>query len=115
MICMFVKSIADTAIVEKTVQKGDTITLPCDLGPDALKVEWQRNYIHQNQTKSSIITSYYTPLRFSIIVNSTAKSADLQIENLTEQDLGHYFCTGIKDTATAPVSGTIYKVSFQGK
>lgn len=106
MICLCVKSISGT-VVDKWTLQGDTITLHCDVGSGATRVEW--NFIHLNEPKSTSISQRYAPPPFKVLENST-----LRIENITGQEFGLYYCSGVIDGST-DVKGMIYKVSFQGK
>ena len=115
MTCQCVESISG-AVVEQTVRPGGNITLHCDLETDVKDVEWHWKCPHANQPGITI-SDRYAPPRFSVTQNSSTKSIDLRIENITEDDLGLYYCIGYKITGvkTIKVHGTKFKVFFEGK
>ena len=115
MTCQCVESISG-AVVEQTVRPGGNITLHCDLETDVGEVEWHWKCPHPKQP--AILISYgWTQPHFSVTQNSSTKSIDLRIENITEDDLGLYYCIGYKITGvkTIKVHGTKFKVFFEGK
>ena len=115
MTCQCVESISG-AVVEQTVRPGGNITLHCDLETDVNKAEWHWKC---PRAKQPLITFSvrYAPPRFNVTQNSSTKSIDLRIENITEDDLGLYYCIGYKITGvkTIKVHGTKFKVFFEGK
>ena len=88
----------------------------CDLETDVEDVEWHWKCPHANQPGITI-SDRYAPPRFSVTQNSSTRSIDLRIENITEDDLGLYYCIGYKITGvkTIKVHGTKFKVFFEGK
>ena len=88
----------------------------CDLETDVKDVEWHWKCPHAKQPVITI-SDRYAPPRFNVIQNSSTRSIDLRIENITEDDLGLYYCAGVKNTEgkSREVTGTIFKVFFEGK
>ena len=115
MTCQCVESISG-AVVEQTVRPGGNITLHCDLETDVGEVEWHWKCPHPKQ-QAIAISVKYPPLGFSVTQNSSTKSIDLRIENITEDDLGLYYCIGYKITGvkTRGVTFSKFKVFFEGK
>ena len=116
MTCQCVKSISG-AVVEQTVRPGGNITLHCDLETDLIEVEWHCKCPHAKQPAITISVKYPQP-HFSVTQNSSTKSIDLRIVNITEDDLGLYYCSGfnVTDVTAREVrSDTIFKVFFEGR
>uniref|UniRef100_A0A8C9UXD1 Immunoglobulin domain-containing protein n=1 Tax=Scleropages formosus TaxID=113540 RepID=A0A8C9UXD1_SCLFO len=80
--------------VLRTVQPGDNVTLCCDVKNEQ-KIIWYRQCSHENQPPWEIssydITGNPVP-RYSFIWNYASESFDLQIKNITESDLGIFYC-----------------------
>ncbi|XP_029602324.1 uncharacterized protein LOC115187385 [Salmo trutta] len=93
------------AEVELRVRPGDNITLYCDCNiTTGVYIMWYRNCSHKYQP-SLVISTYYVyqnlqdvshiPNRFpgyNVVWNPYNNSYDLLIENITESDLGLYYC-----------------------
>lgn len=89
-------------LVEVVVRLGDNATLHCDckfiMGQE---IHWVK--IWSPQIQQPLIISTYNSLlepipRFSQSWNNTSKSYDLVIENITEADLGLYYCSRVEKT-----------------
>lgn len=103
---------AGVSLINRTVLPGGNITLHCDLESDVGDVEWHRKYIGVNHPVLSM-SERFAPPRFSVTQNSSTKSFDLSIQNVSDDDLGLYYCTGIKKAVE--MTGMTFKVFFQGK
>ena len=114
MTCQCVESISG-AVVEQTVRPGGNLTLHCDLKTDVEEVEWYWNCTHPKQ-QAIVISVKHPPPGFSVTQNSSTKSFDLRIENITEDDLGLFYCIGykIKGVKTKGFNGSKFKVFFEG-
>ncbi|XP_045071392.1 uncharacterized protein LOC123484760 [Coregonus clupeaformis] len=84
------------AEVELRVRPGDNITLYCDCNiTTGVYIMWYRNCSHKYQPSLAIsLYDYFqNPLpRFTPVWNPSNNSYDLLIENITESDLGLYYC-----------------------
>ncbi|XP_023832417.2 uncharacterized protein [Salvelinus sp. IW2-2015] len=84
------------AEVELRVRPGDNITLYCDCNiTSGVYIMWFRNCSHEHQPTLTIsVYNYFlNPFpRFTPVWNPSNKSYDLLIENITESDLGLYYC-----------------------
>lgn len=87
-------------LVEVEVRLGDNATLHGDCefiqGQD---IEWVKIWPPQSQQPMTIsgYNSLFEPIpRFSLSWNNTSKSYDLVIENITEADLGLYYCSKVE-------------------
>lgn len=77
---------------ELRVSPGDNITLYCELkAENEWAIGWRRNCSHTHQPLM-IFESKWTPTRFTLQRNISSKSVDLMIVNITERDLGFYYC-----------------------
>ncbi|XP_048042524.1 tyrosine-protein phosphatase non-receptor type substrate 1-like [Megalobrama amblycephala] len=89
-------------LVEVVVRLGDNATLHCDCEfIMAQEIRWVK--IWSPQIQQPLIISAYSSLlepipRFSMSWNNTSKSYDLVIENITEADLGLYYCSRVEKT-----------------
>ncbi|KAL6467232.1 hypothetical protein MHYP_G00250360 [Metynnis hypsauchen] len=78
------------------VRPGGDVTLYCDcVIPAGSNVAWFRNCSHENQppfviTYSEIFKEELP--RFSLTKNASSESYDLRVKNVTENDLGLYYC-----------------------
>lgn len=104
-----IETICGVAVVQQIVQPGENVILRCNLQID---VEWHRNCTHENQPTLTIYNKWAPP-RFSVTKNTSTHGTDLRIDNITERDLGLYYCSGLKNGAE--VTGVIFKVLFEGK
>ncbi|KAM9398546.1 uncharacterized protein ACWYII_031130 isoform 1-T2 [Salvelinus alpinus] len=90
------------AEVELRVRPGDNITLYCDCSVSiGIFIVWFRNCSHEHQPTLTIsVYNYFKyPLpRFTPVWNPSNKSYDLLIENITESDLGLYYCGTVENT-----------------
>uniref|UniRef100_A0A8C7KA77 Ig-like domain-containing protein n=1 Tax=Oncorhynchus kisutch TaxID=8019 RepID=A0A8C7KA77_ONCKI len=93
------------AEVELRVRPGDNITLYCDcIITTGVYIIWYRNCSHKYQPPLVIsIYNVYQNLQemsdnsnrfpgYNVLWNPSNKSYDLLIENITESDLGLYYC-----------------------
>ncbi|KAG9259710.1 hypothetical protein AMEX_G27233, partial [Astyanax mexicanus] len=84
------------AEVEMSSRSGDDVTLYCDCPmPDGFYIAWFRNCSHQHQpplviTYSEIFKNKFPRLGF--VKNSSSGSYDLLVKNVSEKDLGLYYC-----------------------
>ncbi|KAK2911987.1 hypothetical protein Q8A67_004120 [Cirrhinus molitorella] len=87
-------------LVEVVVRPGDNATLPCDCEiVEGQDIQWVN--ICPSQIQPPLIISAYDstlkPIpRFSVFSNDASKSYDLVIENITEADLGLYYCSRVE-------------------
>ncbi|XP_052428366.1 uncharacterized protein LOC127970102 [Carassius gibelio] len=86
--------------VEMKVRPGDNITLYCDCSlTSGSLIVWIRNCSHENQP-SLIINFWQWKLkifqRFSSIYNRYSNSYDLHISNISDSDLGLYYCAELE-------------------
>ncbi|XP_041916485.1 uncharacterized protein LOC121680960 [Alosa sapidissima] len=99
-------------VVEQRVQPGANITLQCISETEVVTIEWNRNCTHVNQPPFSIV-GIWAPPRFSVTISTN--SSVLRIENITEGDLGLYYCMGTKTDVLQkrePI-GKTFKVIFE--
>ncbi|XP_045567909.1 uncharacterized protein [Salmo salar] len=84
------------AEVELRVRPGDNITLYCDcIITTGVYIMWYRNCSHNYQPPLVISTtflSYISLPGYNVVWNPSNNSYDLLIENITESDLGVYYC-----------------------
>ncbi|XP_067296239.1 uncharacterized protein [Pseudorasbora parva] len=87
-------------LVEVVVRLGDNATLHCDCELiTGQEIQWVK--IWSPKTQQPLTISAYNSLfksipRFSLSWNNTSKSLDLVIENITEADLGLYYCSRVE-------------------
>ncbi|KAJ8000557.1 hypothetical protein DPEC_G00181340 [Dallia pectoralis] len=114
--------------VELRVRPGDNVTLYCDCTLlTGISIIWFRNCSHENQPtlviqqltwlsvtdtdvqnvrESMISDNYLNPFpHFTLQWNPSNNTYDLLIENITESDLGLYYC-GTKETKVVDEGGT---------
>lgn len=95
--CIFWK--VSELLVEVVVRPGDNATLTCDIEiVIGEEIRWVK--ICSLQIQPPLIISAYNSMlqpipRFSVFWNNTLKSYDLLIENITEADLGLYYCSRV--------------------
>ncbi|XP_064819043.1 uncharacterized protein LOC135536711 [Oncorhynchus masou masou] len=105
------------AEVELRVRPGDNITLYCDcIMTTGVYITWYRNCSHKYQPPLVISTYYFhqnlqdisdnpNPFTgYNLVWNPSNNSYDLLIENITESDLGLYYC-GTKENKVVDVGG----------
>ncbi|MFT7807452.1 uncharacterized protein LOC111853144 isoform X1 [Arapaima gigas] len=81
--------------VVRTIQPGDNVTLHCDV-KNELRTIWYRQCSHENQPPREISSQEImrNPVpRYSFVWNDSSHSFGLWIENITESDLGLYYCS----------------------
>ncbi|XP_072563782.1 uncharacterized protein [Paramormyrops kingsleyae] len=81
--------------VLRVVRLGDNITLQCDVKND-LDTFWYRKCSHDNQPplKLSGYGLLHSPLpQYSFVWNNSSFSFSLSIKNITESELGLYYCS----------------------
>lgn len=84
-----------TTEAELKVKPGDNITLYCNHKASKLEIEWHRKCTHDNQPELVMFGNFENPFpRFRLHWNDSTNSVDLMIENISEQDLGLYYCEG---------------------
>eukprot|EP00063_Salmo_salar_P063557 XP_014038392.1 PREDICTED: uncharacterized protein LOC106591693 [Salmo salar] len=88
------------AEVEMRVRPGDNITLYCDCNiTSGIYIMWYRNCSHKYQPPLVILTKFLSSISlpgFNVLWNPSNISYDLLIENITESDLGLYYCGTVK-------------------
>ncbi|XP_064819041.1 uncharacterized protein LOC135536709 isoform X1 [Oncorhynchus masou masou] len=102
------------AEVELRVRPGDNITLYCDcIMTTGVYITWYRNCSHNYQPPLVISTyDFHQILQdipkpfpgYNVVWNPSNNSYDLLIENITESDLGLYYC-GTKDNKVVDDGG----------
>ncbi|XP_036439279.1 uncharacterized protein LOC118816793 [Colossoma macropomum] len=94
------------AEVEMRVSRGDSITLYCDcVWKSGFSIGWFRNCSHQHQpsliiSTMDLIHSAETSKdlmfgafpRYAPVWNQSSQTHDLMVKNVTESDLGLYYC-----------------------
>ncbi|KAK2911988.1 hypothetical protein Q8A67_004121 [Cirrhinus molitorella] len=92
--------IVSGTLVEVVVRPGDNAAVPCDCEiVEGQDIQWVN--ICPSQIQPPLIISAYDSLlkpipRFSVFSNDASKSYDLVIENITEADLGLYYCSRVE-------------------
>ncbi|XP_076151980.1 uncharacterized protein LOC143135137 [Alosa pseudoharengus] len=117
--------------VDLTVKPGNYITLYCDcVWSSGSQINWYRNCSHYRQPSFVISTEYLiwdgdNPLlsKYQFKWNSTSQSHDLLIKNITESELGLYYCsvamtkvidaTVIYQKFSQSYGNITYKLSFE--
>ncbi|XP_055053952.2 uncharacterized protein [Misgurnus anguillicaudatus] len=116
-------------LVEVVVRPGDNAMLHCDREiVDGHDPRWVRTCSLQIQPPL-IVSAHDTitlPIpRFSLLPNKTTNSVDLMIENVTEADLGLYYCSMVEkkmiehnkltlQTEVYHISNTLIKLTYAG-
>ncbi|XP_036439696.1 uncharacterized protein LOC118817103 [Colossoma macropomum] len=84
------------AEVELRVRPGDDITLYCDcVWESGFNIVWFRNSSCEHQPPLSISTEDFllgTLPRYTLVWNPSNRTHDLLVRNVTESDLGLYYC-----------------------
>ncbi|XP_028834535.1 uncharacterized protein LOC114789356 isoform X2 [Denticeps clupeoides] len=98
LLCWFVSVLKRTSgeEVELRVRPGDNITLNCDCTyKSGHTITWFRNCSHEHQPPLILtpqeMWNRVLP-RYSLIWNPTNNSNDLFIQNMSESDIGLYYC-----------------------
>ncbi|XP_076878504.1 uncharacterized protein LOC143527275 isoform X2 [Brachyhypopomus gauderio] len=82
--------------VEMRVKRGDHVTLYCDCDiPMRSNIAWFRNCSHDQQPALNIATSSAVLPRYRFTWNDTKKTYNLDIINVTQSDLGLYYCARV--------------------
>ncbi|XP_037389011.1 uncharacterized protein LOC108413472 [Pygocentrus nattereri] len=105
------------AEVEMRFRPGDNVVLYSDCVSETRSVVWFQN--SSNETKPPLIISGDTLIqaafsRYSFVWNPSNKTHDLLVKNITESDLGLYYCAvqeikSIKDRTGADVRADVYQ------
>ncbi|KAL7856247.1 hypothetical protein AOLI_G00198510 [Acnodon oligacanthus] len=106
------------AEVKMRVRRGDNITLYCDcIIRQRSEIAWFRKCSDENHfllvlTSSSSFKRHFPG--FGFVRNSSSKSYDLLIENVTEKDLGLFYCARQEKKVTTDKNGlkretTVYR------
>ncbi|KAI4884161.1 hypothetical protein NFI96_023949, partial [Prochilodus magdalenae] len=80
-------------VVEMRVKPGDNATIYCDCTQrTGSKIIWLIEPSHEHQPPLIRVSEDSTPPRYSFEWNYTKGTYDLLMENITESDLGLYYC-----------------------
>ncbi|XP_059407468.1 uncharacterized protein LOC132141821 [Carassius carassius] len=97
--------------VEMKVRPGDNITLYCDRSlTSGSLIVWIRNCSHENQPSLIIdFTKWGLQIlkRFTSIYNRYSNSFDLHISNISDSDLGLYYCAELQRKVNKDDKGII--------
>ncbi|KAL7856249.1 hypothetical protein AOLI_G00198530 [Acnodon oligacanthus] len=108
LICVLISSISGI-VVETRVKPGDDVTIYCDCTrQNRLKIAWLRNCTHKHQPLLMILSEDMKPSalpRYSLERNDFNKTFDLLVKNITESDLGLYYCALYEKTFTRYKNG----------
>ncbi|XP_065123127.1 uncharacterized protein [Paramisgurnus dabryanus] len=116
-------------LMEVVVRPGDKAMLHCDREiVDGHDLRWVK--ICSLQIQPPLIVSAHDTItlpipRFSLLPNKTTNSVDLMIENVTEADLGLYYCSVVEkkmiehnkvalQTDVYHISNTLFKLTYAG-
>ncbi|KAL7841140.1 hypothetical protein SRHO_G00248310 [Serrasalmus rhombeus] len=95
LICVLISSISGI-VVEMRVKPGDDVTVYCDCArQNRLKIAWLRNCTHKQQPPLMILSEDMKPSalpHYSLEWNKLNHTYDLLVKNITESDLGLYYC-----------------------
>ncbi|KAL7841163.1 hypothetical protein SRHO_G00248540, partial [Serrasalmus rhombeus] len=94
------------AEVEMRVRRGDSVTLYCDcVWQSGFSIVWFRNCSHEHQppliistmdlihsTETSKALMFGAFPRYAPVWNQSSQTHDLLVKNVTESDLGLYYC-----------------------
>ncbi|KAF5891302.1 uncharacterized protein DAT39_018987, partial [Clarias magur] len=102
------------AEVEMRVRRGDDVTLYSDcVWKSGLNPVWFRNCSHQHQprlmmSRQELVRNVFP--RYSFVWNESTMAHDLLIQNVTELDLGIYYCSmherEVRDEKGGVITGT---------
>ncbi|KAI4873143.1 hypothetical protein NFI96_025290 [Prochilodus magdalenae] len=92
LLCVLIASISGL-VVEMRVKPGDNATIYCDC-PRRTRytVIWLRKSSHKVEPSLIRFTEASELPRYSFKWNSSSQTYDLLVENITESDLGLYYC-----------------------
>ncbi|KAI4897616.1 hypothetical protein NFI96_030294, partial [Prochilodus magdalenae] len=95
---------------EKLIRPGDTVSLQCDC---RMETGWEIYWVRSCSPllQPMLLSSYESVVnpipRYSMTLNSVNNSYNLTIENITESDLGLYYCARSKVKMDADVGGKL--------
>ncbi|KAL7856240.1 hypothetical protein AOLI_G00198440 [Acnodon oligacanthus] len=100
------------AEVEVRVRPGDDVTLYCDCVYEKFGINtvWFRNCSHELQPPliiSAKVLLSETPQGYSFVWNSSNKTHDLLVRNVSVSDLGLYYCAVHEKVVTKDETGVI--------
>ncbi|KAI4905875.1 hypothetical protein NFI96_023039, partial [Prochilodus magdalenae] len=108
--------------LEIRVRPGDEVTLYCDcVWEVGFKLLWFRNCSHQHQPPliisataqdqhARLYDGMQRPLaRYSFVWNSSSSTHDLQVKNVSESDLGLYYCALREKKVTEDETGVVVR------
>ncbi|KAL7856239.1 hypothetical protein AOLI_G00198430 [Acnodon oligacanthus] len=99
------------AEVEMRVSPGDDITLYSDcVWKSGFNTVWFRNCSHEHQPRLLISTKLLMPgalPRYSAVFSSSNQAYDLLVKNVTQSDVGLYYCALHKRKVTQDDTGVI--------
>ncbi|KAI4879223.1 hypothetical protein NFI96_031959, partial [Prochilodus magdalenae] len=115
LMCVLISTISGI-VVEMRVKPGDNVTIYCDCTRQhRFKIAWLRNCSHGQQPP--LIMSEHlmrnAPPRYSFVWNISNTTYDLLVRNVSESDLGLYYCAlhvnnFTKTEKGATCSGDVY-------
>ncbi|XP_017538691.2 uncharacterized protein LOC108411570 [Pygocentrus nattereri] len=92
------------AHVELKIRQGDNVTVYCDCSlPIGSYIAWFKNCSHENQPPLIIHTMKLVQgenPHYDLVWDASAQSFGLLIKNITESDMGLYYCAIYKTTVT---------------
>ncbi|KAI4890773.1 hypothetical protein NFI96_032249 [Prochilodus magdalenae] len=92
LMCVLISSISGL-IVEMRVKPGDNVAIHCDcVHQGKLMIAWIIKPSNEHQPPLIHLTEDTTPPRYSRVWNYTKGTYDLLVKNITESDLGLYYC-----------------------
>ncbi|KAI4900114.1 hypothetical protein NFI96_014796, partial [Prochilodus magdalenae] len=92
LMCVLISSISGL-VVEIRVKPGDNVTIYCDRTQQGkLKIVWIIKPSNEQQPPLIHLTEDTTPPHYSRVWNYSKGTYDLLVKNITESDLGLYYC-----------------------
>ncbi|KAI4879647.1 hypothetical protein NFI96_023163 [Prochilodus magdalenae] len=92
LMCVLISNISGL-IVEMRIKPGDTATIYCDCTYQSkFIIAWIIKPSNEHQPPLIRLTEDTTPPRYSRVWNYTKGTYDLLVKNITESDLGLYYC-----------------------
>ncbi|KAI4900924.1 hypothetical protein NFI96_015824, partial [Prochilodus magdalenae] len=92
LMCVLISSISGI-VVEIRVKPGDNVTIYCDRTQQGkLKIVWIIKPSNEQQPPLIHLTEDTTPPHYSRVWNNNKGTYDLLVKNITESDLGLYYC-----------------------